>query len=116
VLFGSGASQRLKPVREVRGALLKRPVLHRRGDHIGELGVQHVALLDGGLQPLEDVRGEPVALHRSGEHVLAERVRVLSVRYGAVGAPTGGFDVTGARQDDLAPGAQAGTERGEAEV
>ena len=74
VLLGGGAGQRLEDVGEVGGALLQRPVLHRRGDRVGGAGVDRLTLLECRLQLLEDVAGQALALHDDGEDVGAEGV------------------------------------------
>ena len=64
VLLGGQAGHRLEQVREVRGALFHRPVLHGGGDGVGDGRVERGALLDGLLQGLEDRLGQPLALAR----------------------------------------------------
>ena len=51
VLLGGQAGQRVEDVRVVGRALLHRPVLHRRRDGVGDVGVQRRRLLDGGERP-----------------------------------------------------------------
>jgi len=46
VLLGGDAGQRLEPMREVRGTMLERPLLHRVGDLVGNLEVERLAILD----------------------------------------------------------------------
>ena len=46
MLLGGDARQRLEPVREVRGTVLERPVLHRVGHLVGDVDVERLALLD----------------------------------------------------------------------
>ena len=74
MLLRGRAGQRLEHVGEVGGAVLQRPLLHRLGDRVGERGVERLAALEGRLQLLEDVGGQPFALHRDREDVGAERV------------------------------------------
>ena len=75
MLLRGRAGQRLEHVGVVGGAVLQRPLLHRLGDRVGELGVERLAALERRLQLLEDVAGQPFALHGDGEDVGAERVR-----------------------------------------
>ena len=98
VLLGREAGERLEPVREVGGALLECPVLHRGRHRVRERGVDGLALLERALQALEDVLGEPLALDGQREDVGAERVvarlrEIGDAEGGAVGAPLGGGDV-----------------------
>ena len=67
-------------------------------DRVGERRVERLALLQGALQAPVGVLGQPRALHRRGEDVLAERVvrrlREVGRTDGAtVGAPLRGGDV-----------------------
>jgi hypothetical protein len=64
VLLRGQPGQRLEHVRVMGGALLERPVLHRRGDGVGERRVDRLALLERALQALEDVLRQPLALNR----------------------------------------------------
>ncbi len=79
VLLGGQAGHRLEQVREVRGALFDRPVLHGGGDGVGDGRIERSALLDGLLEGLEDRLGQPFALHGFVEDVDAEQV--LDVRF-----------------------------------
>ena len=72
VLLGRRARERLEPVRVVGRAALHRPLLHRRGDGVGEVGVERAAGLHGGLELLVDGLGEALALDDGGEDVGAE--------------------------------------------
>ena len=73
VLLGRGAGQRLEPVREVRRAALQRPVLHRRGDGVGQGRVQAPRpRASDSLELLVDRLGQALALHRRREDVGAE--------------------------------------------
>ena len=58
VFFCRYAGQRLEPVREVGRAFLQRPLLHRVGDRIGNLGIQAAAITDGLLQLFKCVFGQ----------------------------------------------------------
>ena len=53
VLLGGGAGQRLEPVRVVGRAALHRPLAHRRGDGVGERGLERLALGDRRLELAE---------------------------------------------------------------
>src|SRR6185437_13436037 len=55
VLLRGRARQGLEPVREVGRALLHRPLLHRRGDRIGEDRVERAALVERLLETLEQL-------------------------------------------------------------
>src|SRR3712207_7089627 len=46
VLLGRRARERLEPVRVVGRAALHRPGAHRRGDAVGQLDLERLALLD----------------------------------------------------------------------
>jgi hypothetical protein len=62
----------LEPVRVVRRAALDRPVLHRRGDDVGDFGIERLGVLDRALDVLEDVLGQ-AGLHGAfGEDVDSE--------------------------------------------
>ena len=74
VLLGRGAGQRLEPVREVRRAVLERPLLHRERDGVRQRGVDRLAASEGRLQALEDVLGQALALLVDGEDVGAEHL------------------------------------------
>ena len=58
VFFCRYAGQRLEPVREVGRSFLQRPLLHRVGDRIGDLGIQAAAITDGLLQLFKCVFGQ----------------------------------------------------------
>ena len=58
VFFCRYAGQRLEPVREVGRAFLQRPLLHRVGDRVGDLGIQAAAITDGLLQLFKCVFGQ----------------------------------------------------------
>ena len=66
------AGQRLEPVRVVGRAALHRPLAHRLGDRVGERRVERLAAVEGRLQRVEDVLGQPLRAGRRGEDVLAE--------------------------------------------
>ena len=74
VLLGRDAGERLEPVRVVRGAVLDRPILHRRGDGVGDRGVERLAVRDRPAQRL--VRGlrQPRLLFGVVEHEAAEPI------------------------------------------
>ena len=59
VLFRRYARHGLEPVRKVRGALLHRPVLHRVGDHVGDVHVQRMPEVYGVHKRLVGVFGQP---------------------------------------------------------
>ena len=95
VLLRGEARQGLEDVRVVGGAALQRPLLHRLGDLVGEVGVERLAGGEHRLQLLVRVLREAVLLHRGREDVGAERVvRLLGQVDGAerlaVGAPLRG--------------------------
>ena len=97
VLLGGDAGQRLEPVREVRRALLHRPLLHRRRDRVGERG-SRARPVERLLELLVDGLGQPLALDGAGEDVGAEDVGAGLGQVGLadrapVGAPLGGVDV-----------------------
>ena len=98
MLLGGHAGQRLEPVREVGGALLQRPLLHRGGDGVGEVGLERLALGERLLELLVGRLREPLALDRAREDVGAEDVGARLGEIGLpesapVGAPLGGMDV-----------------------
>ena len=102
VLLGGDAGERLEPVREVRGALLHRPVLHGGGHGVGEGGVERLAAVERLLQRAEHRLGQALALDGGREDVRAVRVGARLGQVGladraAVGAPLGGRDVLGSR-------------------
>ena len=72
VLLGGEAGERVEDVRVVRRALLDRPVLHRRGDDVGDARVERLGVLDRRHHRLEDRLRQPRLHHRLGEDVLAE--------------------------------------------
>ncbi|MFT3684869.1 MAG: hypothetical protein QM783_08065 [Phycisphaerales bacterium] len=81
VLLGRQAGERLEPVGVVRCAAVDRPVLHRGGHHVGELGVELLAVLDGPHEALEGLLGETLAHGALGEDVLAvELLKALALR------------------------------------
>ena len=81
VLFGGDAGQRLEPVRVVRGAVLDRPVLHRRRDGVGDRRVERLAVRDRPAQRLIDRLRQARLLHVVVEHEAAERLgRARSAR------------------------------------
>jgi hypothetical protein len=57
---------------KVRGAILDGPVLHRRRDDIGDLGIKRLAPVDGPEEALEDFLGQPLAHYSTGKHIGAE--------------------------------------------
>ena len=75
VLLGGDAGQRLEPVRVVRRAVLDRPVLHRRGDRVGDRGVERLAVRDRPAQRVIDGLRQARLLHFVVEHQAAERCR-----------------------------------------
>ena len=88
VLLGRDAGERLEPVREVRGALLQRPLLHRVGDLVCDVEVKGLALLDDlselfvrrlGEPLLHDLIGKQQAAVLLGDLVLAH-VRLFPLR------------------------------------
>ena len=98
VLLGGGAGERLEPVRVVRRAALHRPLAHRRGDGVGERGLERLALGDRRLELTEDRLRQPLALDGDREDVLAVDVgvglgQVRLAEGAAVGAPLGGGDI-----------------------
>ena len=74
VLLRGESGERVEDVRVVGRALLHRPVLHRRGDGVGDGRVELRALLDGGDHGLVDRLGQPLLHHRLGEDVAAEHL------------------------------------------
>ena len=109
VLLGRRVGQRLEPVREVRGAVLHRPLAHLLGDGVGERRVERLAAVERRLQLLEDVLGQAFLLDGEVEDVLAERVaaglgEIGRAEGGAVGGPL-------RRGDVLLAGACHGRER-----
>ena len=58
VLFGRVAGERLEPVSVAGGASRNGPFLHGVGDAARDLGIEGLALLDGGLKFLEDRLGQ----------------------------------------------------------
>ncbi len=72
MLLGGEAGERLEPVGEVRGAVLDGPVLHGRGDDIGDLGIERLAPVDGPEEALVDLLGQPLAHDGTGKHIGAE--------------------------------------------
>jgi hypothetical protein len=98
VLLRRQAGQRLEHVGEVRRTLLERPLLHRLGDLVGELGVQGLPRFQNALQLAIGVTREPILLDLLREHVGAERVRLVLAEIErpecfAVRAPLGCGDV-----------------------
>ena len=77
VLLGGDAGHRLEPVGEVGHALFNRPVLHRIGDHAGDLRIQRRALANGALERLVYVLGQPFLHNRLVENHAAEQFRNL---------------------------------------
>ena len=81
VLLGGQAGHGLKHVGEVRGALFHGPVLHGRGDGVGDGRIERRTLLDGLLQGLEDRLGQPLPLHFSLKTLLPKRsLRCVSLK------------------------------------
>ena len=74
VLLGGDAGQRLEPVRVVRGAVFDRPVLDRRGDGVGDRGIELFTVRDGAAQGF--VRGlrKTGPLHLVVEHEAPENL------------------------------------------
>jgi len=114
VLLGGHPGQGLEPVREVRGAPLQRPVLHRLGDRVGQRGVERLTAFKRGLQRLENMLGQTCALHLGAEDVGAEDLvagnrQVRRAERPAVGAPLRGRHV-------LLPDSGHGPPRGNAKT
>ena len=63
VLLGRDARERLEPVREVRGALLERPLLHRVRDLVGDVKIERLAVVDDLAKFLVRWLGEPLLHH-----------------------------------------------------
>ncbi len=80
VLLRGQAGQRVEDVGVVGGALLQGPVLHRRGDRVGDLGVERAGLLDGGQDGLVDALRQTLLHRREAEDVLAEDLAGLLAR------------------------------------
>ena len=59
VLFRRDSRHRLKPVRKMRGPFFNGPILHRVGDHTGDLLVKGRALADCQPQRLINIPGQP---------------------------------------------------------
>ncbi len=72
MLLGGQPGHRVEDVGVVGGALLECPVLHRRGDRIGDRRVQLLALLDRGDHRLVDRLGQTRLHFGLGEHVRSE--------------------------------------------
>ena len=81
VLLGGESGKRLEPVGEVGGAVLDGPVLHRGRHHVGHLGIERLAQLDGPHQALEHLLRQPLA-HDRREKTSAPKM--LSMRVGVV--------------------------------
>lgn len=79
VLLGGQAGHRLKPVREMRGATLNGPFLHRIGDLIGEAGIQFLPLLDARTQRAVCLLWHSNAHLFKAKNVGAEQLRNLLV-------------------------------------
>ena len=75
VLLGGQAGHRIEDVRVVRGPLRQRPVLHRRGDRVGDRRIELGALLDGRDHGLEHRLGQPQLHLGLGEDVRTEDLR-----------------------------------------
>ena len=76
VLFGSGAGQRLEPVRKVRRAAVHGPLFHRMGDVAGDVRVESDPLVDRGEELFADILRQ-VAAHGVGvENVFTIKVDV----------------------------------------
>jgi hypothetical protein len=98
VLLGGHPGQRLKPVRVVRRPALQRPALHRLRDRVGQRRVERLALCQRGVQCLEHVLGQALALHGGAEDVGAEHLvaglgQVGGAECTSVRAPLCGGDV-----------------------
>ena len=85
VLLGGQSRHRIEDVRIVRGALRQRPVLHRRGDRVGDGRVQLGALFDGGDDRFVHRLGQPQPHLGHGEHVRTEDRTGLLARHEADG-------------------------------
>ena len=57
---------------EVGGAVLDGPVLHGRGDDVGDSRIERLAVVDGPEQALVDLLGQPLAHDTTGKHIGAE--------------------------------------------
>ena len=75
VLLGRDAGERLEPVREVRGALLERPLLHRVRDLVGDVQVERLAVVDDLAELLVRRLGEPLLHHGVREQQAAVLLR-----------------------------------------
>ena len=73
MLLGRDARERLEPVREVRGALLERPLLHCVGNLVGDVQIEGRAVVDDLAELLVRGLGEPL-LH---DGVRKEQASVL---------------------------------------
>ena len=72
VLFGGEAGERLEPVGVVGRAVLDGPVLHRRGDDVGDLRVERLAVIDRPEQAPVDVLRQTLPHDAPREDVGAE--------------------------------------------
>ena len=82
VLLGGDAGHRLEPVRVVRGAMLDRPVLQRRGNDVGDGRVDGLSLRDRAAQRAVDILGQTGALRLVVEGQRAKLVTRLGTRGG----------------------------------
>ncbi len=101
VLLGGEAGQRVEDVRVVGRALLQRPVLHRRGDGVGDQRVQRSGLLDGGEHGLVDRLRQPLLHDAQAEDVGAEDLAGLLARVEADRRRDVGLHVRDGLQSDL---------------
>ncbi len=67
-----GAGQRLEDVCEVGRAVLEGPLHHRGGNLVRQFDVKCRSPLEGALETVEDVLGEPLTLGLDREDVAAE--------------------------------------------
>ena len=74
VLFAGDAGEGLEPVGIVGGALFHGPVTHDAGHHVGQLDVQRLALLHGGLEAAVGGCGQALF-----HHVLVEHQRAIDL-------------------------------------
>ena len=93
MLFGGEASEGLEPVGVMGCAVFDGPVLHRRGDDIGQVRLKTLAVDDGPLETLEDVLREALLHDAEGENIRG--VEILDAPIGHLQA--GGMVVGGER-------------------
>ncbi len=93
VLLGGQAGHRLEPVRVVGGATLHRPLLHRRGGHVGDRRVEGGSLLDRRSEGPVHAFGQPGTHHLVGEDVDPEKLADRSFAVGEAGRTRAGLRV-----------------------